>query len=308
MIQEAAEKALDLGRQFIEQGEVASYIPELAKGDKSKLGVCILTMDGERYAAGDFEDRFTIQSISKVITLAVALQTKGFDTVFDKVQMEPSGDAFNSIVKLDLSSDHPYNPLINSGAIAVSSFLQADYDFSDLLEWSRSLCLDPGITLDKNVYRSEAATGSRNRSIAYLLKSKGILQGDVDGCLDLYFRMCSLRVTAESLAGFGLVLANDGIDPRSGRQLLDTQVVRVVKTLMLTCGMYDGSGEFAVRVGMPSKSGVGGGIMSCVEGKLGIGTFGPALDTKGNSIGGRRILEDLSRELHLHIFDPKTLV
>lgn len=308
MIQEAAEKALDLGRQFIEQGEVASYIPELAKGDKSKLGVCILTMDGERYAAGDFEDRFTIQSISKVITLAVALQTKGFDTVFDKVQMEPSGDAFNSIVKLDLSSDHPYNPLINSGAIAVASFLQADYDFSDLLEWSRSLCLDPGITLDKNVYRSEAATGSRNRSIAYLLKSKGILQGDVDGCLDLYFRMCSLRVTAESLAGFGLVLANDGIDPRSGRQLLDTQVVRVVKTLMLTCGMYDGSGEFAVRVGMPSKSGVGGGIMSCVEGKLGIGTFGPALDTKGNSIGGRRILEELSRELHLHIFDPKTLV
>lgn len=308
MIQEAAEKALDLGRQFIEQGEVASYIPELAKGDKSKLGVCILTMDGERYAAGDFEDRFTIQSISKVITLAVALQTKGFDTVFDKVQMEPSGDAFNSIVKLDLSSDHPYNPLINSGAIAVASFLQADYDFSDLLEWSRSLCLDPGITLDKNVYRSEAATGSRNRSIAYLLKSKGILQGDVDGCLDLYFRMCSLRVTAESLAGFGLVLANDGIDPRSGRQLLDTQVVRVVKTLMLTCGMYDGSGEFAVRVGMPSKSGVGGGIMSCVEGKLGIGTFGPALDTKGNSIGGRRILEDLSRELHLHIFDPKTAV
>lgn len=308
MIQEAAEKALDLGRQFIEQGEVASYIPELAKGDKSKLGVCILTMDGERYAAGDFEDRFTIQSISKVITLAVALQTKGFDTVFDKVQMEPSGDAFNSIVKLDLSSDHPYNPLINSGAIAVSSFLQADYDFSDLLEWSKSLCLDPGITLDKNVYRSEAATGSRNRSIAYLLKSKGILQGDVDGCLDLYFRMCSLRVTAESLAGFGLVLANDGIDPRSGRQLLDTQVVRVVKTLMLTCGMYDGSGEFAVRVGMPSKSGVGGGIMSCVEGKLGIGTFGPALDTKGNSIGGRRILEDLSRELHLHIFDPKTAV
>lgn len=308
MIQEAAEKALDLGRQFIEQGEVASYIPELAKGDKSKLGVCILTMDGERYAAGDFEDRFTIQSISKVITLAVALQTKGFDTVFDKVQMEPSGDAFNSIVKLDLSSDHPYNPLINSGAIAVASFLQADYDFSDLLEWSRSLCLDPGITLDKNVYRSEAATGSRNRSIAYLLKSKGILQGDVDGCLDLYFRMCSLRVTAESLAGFGLVLANDGIDPRSGRQLLDTQVVRVVKTLMLTCGMYDGSGEFAVRVGMPSKSGVGGGIMSCVEGKLGIGTFGPALDTKGNSIGGRRILEELSRELHLHIFDPKTAV
>lgn len=308
MIQEAAEKALDLGRQFIEQGEVASYIPELAKGDKSKLGVCILTMDGERYAAGDYEDRFTIQSISKVITLAVALQTKGFDTVFDKVQMEPSGDAFNSIVKLDLSSDHPYNPLINSGAIAVASFLQADYDFSDLLEWSKSLCLDPGITLDKNVYRSEAATGSRNRSIAYLLKSKGILQGDVDGCLDLYFRMCSLRVTAESLAGFGLVLANDGIDPRSGRQLLDTQVVRVVKTLMLTCGMYDGSGEFAVRVGMPSKSGVGGGIMSCVEGKLGIGTFGPALDIKGNSIGGRHILQDFSRELHLHIFDPKTLV
>ena len=308
MLQKILDEAVTLGRGVLSAGKTADYIPELAKANPAQLGACIRMTDGTCYVSGDVEQRFTLQSISKLITLAVALELKGFSYVFSKVGMEPSGDAFNSIIKLDTAGDRPFNPMINSGAIAVTSLVQSDCRFSELLKWSRRLCLDPDITLDEAVYYSEESTGTRNRSIAYLLKSKNILEGSVENCLDLYFRMCSLQVTAESLAGFGLVLANDGIDPRTGQRLLHTYTTQTIKTLMLTCGMYDGSGEFAVRVGIPSKSGVGGGIMSCVEGKMGIGTFGPALDGKGNSVGATRVLEHLSEKLHLHVFDPHTRV
>lgn len=162
--------------------------------------------------------------------------------------------------------------------------------------------MDDGIVMDEKVYQSEMGHCARNRAIAYLLQSKGILENDVEKSLDLYIRMCSLSVTAESLAGLGLVLANSGIHPKTGERLLDRDAVRVVKTIMLTCGMYDGSGEFAVRVGIPSKSGVGGGILSVVEKRMGIGIYGPALDGKGNSIAGGHILEYLSDVLNLHMF------
>ena len=256
-----------------------------------------------RESVGDTQVRFTIQSISKVITLAVALEKCGFYKVFEKVGMEPSGDAFNSLVKLDVSSDHPFNPMINSGAIAITSYLLPLVSFDDMLEITRQLCMDPDIVMDGNVYQSEMNHLSRNRAIAYLLESKGIIAMDsVQDTLDLYVRMCSLSVTAESLAGFGLVLAANGIHPVTGKRLLDENVVKVVKTIMLTCGMYDGSGEFAVHVGIPSKSGVGGGILSVVDHRMGIGIFGPSLDSKGNSIAGRHILRHLSKELNLHLF------
>ena len=172
-----------------------------------------------------------------------------------------------------------------------------------MLEVTKKLCLDDQITLNTDVYLSEMGSISRNKAIAYLLESKGIIaSGGVQESLDLYVRMCSLNVTAESLANFGLVLALGGIHPETGERLLDEDVVRVVKTIMLTCGMYDGSGEFAVHVGVPSKSGVGGGILSVADKKMGIGIFGPALDSKGNSIAGRYILRSLSKELHLHMF------
>ena len=165
--------------------------------------------------------------------------------------------------------------------------------------------MDDDIVLNEAVYRSESGTGDRNRAIGYLLKSKGVLEGEVLPTVDLYFKLCSLSVTARSLAGLGLILANGGVDPRSGIRLLSPQTVRTVKSLMFTCGMYDRSGEFAVRVGIPCKSGVGGGIMASVENQMGIGTYGPALDEKGSSIGGGHALEYLSREMHFHIFDSE---
>lgn len=302
MIQGILEQAMTEGQKEIPFGNVASYIPELFNADKNHLGICIFTKEGEIYEAGDTTIRFTIQSISKVISLAAALQHCGFDKVFEKIGMEPSGDAFNSLLKLDMSSDYPYNPMINSGAIAVASYLISEADFSQMLLYTKKLCMDPDIVLDEKVYNSEMSHSARNRAIAYLLESKGIVENDVEKSLDLYVKMCSLSITAGSLAGLGLVLANGGIHPKTGERLLDSKVVRVVKTIMLTCGMYDGSGEFAVQVGMPSKSGVGGGILSLVDKRMGIGIYGPSLDEKGNSIAGRYMLKYLSDTLHLHMF------
>ena len=282
-MQKILENALEIGRQHISKGECASYIPELARADKNKLGICLLTKSTDRYSAGDTKDRFTIQSISKVISLAVALQKCGFDKVFEKMNMEPSGDA-------------------NAGAITTAGYLVPEVSFDDMLEYTRRVCLDDGIVMDQKVYESEMSHCSRNRAIAYLLQSKGILESSVEQSLDLYIRMCSLSVSAESLAGLGLVLANGGRHPVTGVRLMDKYAVQIVKTIMLTCGMYDGSGEFAVRVGLPSKSGVGGGILAVVEKRMGIGIYGPALDEKGNSIAGGHMLEYLSKELNLHMF------
>ena len=303
MLQKCAEAALAYGSQFVPQGKVADYIPELSKANANALGLCIFTNDGQSVYCGDVETRFTIQSICKVISLSTALQCLGSERVFSKVLMEPSGDAFNSIIKLDTADDRPYTPMINSGAIEVVSLLAPQFTFDQLLAYARMLCMDDAIELNEAVYQSEALTGDRNRAIAYLLKSKGVLEGDVEKCTDLYFRMCSLNVNAASLAGLGLTLANGGVNPTNGVRLLDERVVRIVKTLMFTCGMYDGSGNFAVRAGIPAKSGVGDGIMGCVENRMGLGTYGPSLDEKGNSIGGISMLEYLSRELHLHVFD-----
>ena len=187
----------------------------------------------------------------------------------------------------------------------MASFIEPKVSFEEMLKLARCFCQDDGIVLDEKVYGSEMSTVARNRAIAYLLESKGVINGNVEEALDFYVKMCSLSVTAESLAGLGLLLANDGVDP-SGKRLLNSDTVRVVKTIMLTCGMYDGSGEFAVRVGIPSKSGVGGGLLSVVDGKMGIGIYGPSLDAKGNSIAGRKILQFLSSQMKLHIFAKKT--
>ena len=205
--------------------------------------------------------------------------------------------------KLEAAGSSPSNPMINAGAIAVDSYLEPKIAFDRMLDFTRKLCMDPEIGLDEKVYHSEMSNISRNRAIAYLLENKGVIRSDVERTLDFYVRMCSLSVTAESLAGLGLLLAGGGICPATGERLLSPDTVRVVKTIMLTCGMYDGSGTFAVQVGIPSKSGVGGGILSVVDRRMGIGIFGPALDGKGNSVAGERVLRHLSQQLHLHIFD-----
>ena len=281
-IMQILQTALEKGRSVLSQGSVATYIPELSRADSSRLGLSIRMKDGSSYSVGDTDTRFTIQSISKVISLAIAIETCGFDAVFEKVGMEPSGEAFNSLVELDLNSNKPFNPMINSGALTISSLLVPEYTFKQMMEFTRRLCLDPEIRMDEAVFQSEMDHLSRNRAIAYLLESKGIIETGVEESLKLYTQMCSLSVTAESLANLGLVLAADGIHPETGEQLLSRHTVEIVKTIMLTCGMYDGSGEFAVRVGIPTKSGVGGGLLSVADNRMGIGVYGPALDAKGN--------------------------
>ena len=303
MLKDVAEQALEFGRKYVSMGTVADYIPELKKADPEKLGLCIFTEDGERICVGDVDQRFTMQSICKVVTLSVALQILGKEEVFQHVLMEPSGDAFNSILKLDTASNRPFNPMINAGAIEVISLLAPAVSFEELKDYTRRVCMDLDISLNEEVYHSEYMTGNRNRAIGYLLKSKDVLKGDVSATVDLYFRMCSLSVNARSLAGLSLVLSCGGVNPETGTRIFDKEVCRIVKTLMLTCGMYDGSGEFAVRTGIPAKSGVGGGVTACGKKGMGIGTYGPALNLKGNSIGGIHALEYLSRELGLHILD-----
>ena len=303
VLQEHLQHAYELGRKVLGQGRVADYIPELAHADALAFGLVAQKTDGTMVACGDVDTRFSIQSVGKVMSLAMALKLFGSEEVFSHVLMEPSGDSFSSIIKLDTKSDLPFNPMINAGAIQVVSLLANRVDIHDVLEFARAMCMDPGIDLNVPVYRSEAQTGDRNRAIAYLLKSKGVLMADPEQALDLYFKLCSLNVTAKSLATMGLVLANDGQNPMTSEHVIAPRHARAINSLMFTCGMYDGSGEFGVKVGIPAKSGVGGGIACSVKGRMGIGVYGPALDDKGNSVGGLAALEYLSHALHLHVFD-----
>ena len=305
MLKKTAQQALELSQPKTALGHVATYIPELGKADPAKLGACIYTAEGEKICVGDTATRFSIQSVSKIISLAIALEVYSKELVFENVGMEPSGDSFNSLLKLENADGTPYNPLINAGALVISSYLVQMYTFEELLETTRKLCMDPDIVLDIKVCHSEMSNLSRNRAIAYLLESKGVLNANVERTLDYYVKMCSLSVTAESLANFGLILACDGVNPATGERMLKVETARIVKTIMLTCGMYDGSGEFAVRVGMPTKSGVGGGLLSVVDGELGIGIYGPALDEKGNSIAGIAMLEYISKEMDYHMFGDR---
>jgi len=303
LIEKTLIDATDYARTFLHTGKVATYIPELAKEHPDKLGACVITTDGEVYSAGDWHQEFTIQSISKTLTLIMALQTAGYDKVFSKVGVEPTGDAFNSLVRLETKTAHPLNPMINAGAIATADCCMDSKDPSgDFLALTQRLCRRDTIHLDKAVFQSEKKAGMRNRSMAYLMQGDNILEHDAEDVVDLYFWMCSLSVNVEDLANYALILANNGVDPRTGETLLEDWIVRIVKTLMVTCGMYDASGEFAMKVGIPAKSGVGGGIMGTVERKMGLAAFNPALDPKGNSVGAYRVLEYLSHYLGLHYF------
>jgi len=303
---EILRKAMDLAREEIPKGKVATYIPELGKADPHQLGIVINPLSGEKICMGDYDERFTMQSVCKVIMLIVALELCGFKKVFKRVGMEPSGEAFDSLVELDLNDSKPYNPLINSGGLALCSLLLPEISFQDVLRFTRSICDDPGVELNQPVYNSEMKTCSRNRSIAYLLESKGIIDTNVEDTLRFYTKMCSMNATAESLSNLGLILANDGVSRESGKRFMSSRTARIAKTLMLTCGMYDGSGAFAIKVGIPTKSGVGGGLLSVSDKRAGIGVFGPALDVQGNSIAGCKLLREISNELRLNLFyDPE---
>lgn len=298
--------AMQRAKSKIPEGHVATYIPELGKVDPDQFGVVIYGLDNEKISLGDCNERFTIQSISKLINLCVALEMFGRSEVFDKVGAEPSGEAFNSLIELDTRTGKPFNPMVNSGAIAIVDMIMPEVNFETMLNYVRELCVDDGITLNEDVFNSEMATCSRNRSIAYLLESKGFLVNGVEPVLELYTRLCSLNVTAESLANFGKMLANDGVCQITGKRHISSETARIVKTLMLTCGMYDGSGTFAINVGIPTKSGVGGGLLAVSDKRAGIGIFSPALDAQGNSIAGCEFLRLVANKLRLNLFfDPE---
>ncbi|HPE88847.1 MAG TPA: glutaminase A, partial [Spirochaetales bacterium] len=265
---DALTRAWRASRPACSGGTVASYIPALAGADPSALGVAAVDAEGRVYEVGDARRRFTIQSISKVLSLAYVMTELGEEAVFSRVGKEPTGDPFNSIIRLETSAGRkPFNPLINAGAIVVSSLMPGDCP-ADKGERFRSyvggLVGRPVVERDEEVYLSEKETAARNRSIAWFLKELGLLEGGVEDALDLYFRQCAVSMDAVDLARVGAILAMDGIDPVRGSRAMAARTARVCKSLMVTCGMYDGSGEFAVDVGVPAKSGVGGGIMAAV--------------------------------------------
>ena len=297
---------IEKNRHWTSFGKVATYIPELRNANPRALGIAVVDGNGEVYKAGDYETKFTLQSVSKPITLMLALMDCGQENVFNKVGMEPTGDPFNSMRKLEtINPSKPLNPMINAGAIVVTSLVKGSSNkekFDRIMDIFKIISNNPFLKFNERVYLSEKKTGDRNRAMAYFLRDVGVIEGDVEEILDLYFKQCSIEVTCEDVAHIGMFLANQGLLRSTGEQLVPKHITQIVKTFMVTCGMYDESGEFAINVGVPSKSGVGGGIMCAVPNKMGIGVVGPALDHKGNSIAGLKVLQALSKQLSLSIF------
>jgi len=285
------------------RGELASYIPELAKADPQWFGICLVTMDGVAYSVGDTDQTFTIQSVSKPFVYATALADRGQQFVAGKVGVEPSGDAFNSI-SLDPQTGAPFNPMINAGAIATTSLVAGETTEAQWQRIQASIAAFVGrdIRVDDSVYRSESATGFRNRAIAWMLKNFRIIDGEPMASLENYFRQCSILVSCRDLAYMAATLANGGVHPLTGKCALPAEHVERVLSVMATCGMYDYAGSWLYEVGMPAKSGVSGGIMAVVPGRFGIGIFSPMLDEKGNSVRGIAACKRLSRDFGLHVF------
>ena len=284
-------------------GSVADYIPELKKADPAHFGIAVASVDGHVYEIGDTAVPFTIQSISKAFVFALALEIIGANRVEAVIGVEPSGDAFNSI---RLRADNrPFNPMVNSGAIACSGLIheaegeQAFERVRDVLGQFAGRKLD----LDERVFASENLTGDRNRAIAYLLRNYGIIKGNVDAVLDVYFRQCSLLVTAHDLALMAATLANNGVNPVSGVRVIGPYAVSRTLSIMTSSGMYDFAGEWIYRVGFPAKSGVGGGIIAAFPSQFGLGTFSPRLDEHGNSVRGLKVCEEISAQFGLHMLN-----
>lgn len=287
------------------EGHVADYIPELSKADPKDFGICIATRDGHVYEVGDTRQSFTIQSVSKALAYGLALEDRGEEFVLSKIGVEPSGDAFNAI-SLKEGSGVPFNPMINAGAIATcGQVLRKDGKtrFERILDYLSGIA-GRQLTVDETVYRSESETGHRNRAIGWLLRNFGILDEDPDETLETYFRQCSIQVTCRDLALMGATLANQGTQPLTRQRAVQPAYVDNVLAVMTSCGMYDWSGEWNYRVGLPAKSGVGGGILAVLPGQLGIGVYSPLLDSQGNSLRGIKVCMDLTKNLSLHMLNP----
>jgi glutaminase len=290
-------------------GKPADYIPELGKANPAHFGIAIATIDGEVYAVGDVDQAFTIQSVSKPFMYGYALNRYGRDAVLKHVGVEPTGEAFNSIV-LDEVANRPFNPMVNAGAIAVAELMDGaspEERIANMLALFGGLA-GRQVEIDEAVFLSEQATGHRNRAIAYMMLNTGMIKHDPNEVLDLYFRQCSVNVTTRDLAVMAATLANDGTNPVTGKRVFEAQYVRDVLSVMNSCGMYDYAGEWAYEVGMPAKSGVSGCIIAVIPGQIGIGVFAPPIDAHGNSLRGIRVCQEISKEFELHAFNNRTNV
>jgi glutaminase len=288
----------------VSDGKVADYIPELALAKPEWFGISVVTVGGETYDAGDHAQPFSIQSVSKPFVFGQALDDHGRDAVLAKVGVEPTGEAFNAIV-LDEDSNRPFNPLVNAGAIATADLIRGK-DFADRIKRLMTTFeryTGRSLHIDNAIFMSERTTGHRNRAIAHLMLNFGMVSEQIADSLELYFQQCSIMVTAHDLAVMGATLANAGVNPVTKERAIEQQHVKDVLSVMLTCGMYDYAGEWAYRVGLPAKSGVGGGICAVVPGVGGFGFFSPPLDPRGNSVRGLKVCEELSQRFGLHAFE-----
>ena len=288
----------DLGR-----GKVADYIPPLAKVSPDKYAISVCTVDGKRYNIGDYTEKFSIQSISKVFTLAMLAPMVGKE-LWESVGKEPSGSPFNSLVQLEYEKGIPRNPFINAGALVITDKLvERVPDLNDkVLEFVRGLAGDNDIFYNREVAASEYVTGERNKALAHLMKSFGNFKGKVSQVISAYCHHCSIEMSTEQLAKAFLFLANGGVNPLNGEVVVGTRDTKRINAIMLTCGFYDESGDFAYRVGMPGKSGVGGGIVAVIPGKLSIAVWSPELNAHGNSYRGIATLADFTTELGISVF------
>ncbi len=286
------------------EGAVADYIPELAVADPDRAAIALATVDGTVYAEGDIETAFSIQSMSKPFTYALALSDLGIERVAEKVGVEPSGEAFNEI-SLEPDTGRPRNPMINAGAIATHGLVAADAPAERLeriVDWySRFAGRD--LTVDEAVARSELQEAHRNLALGHLLRSVGIVEDDPVPVVEGYIRQCAVSVTVSDLALMAATLANGGIQPRTRERLLDQRLLRHVLSVMMSAGMYDAAGDWLTTVGIPSKSGVSGGIVGVLPGQVGIAVFSPRLDQHGNSVRGVRMMEQLSNDMGMHVME-----
>lgn len=310
--------AAELVKQFLpyaKEGKCASYIPALAEKDPNQLAISIIGTNNEEMKAGETTELFTLQSVSKVVTFILACMERGLPYVLERVDVEPTGDTFNSIIRLESHQPgKPFNPMINAGAITVSSMLDGNSPqekVSKILQFLEQI-VGKELKVNEEVYQSEWQTANRNRSLAYYLMDSGFLDCPVEEALEVYLKQCAIEVNVSDLAMIGLVIANDGYHPHLNKQLFPKQVAKLAKALMVTCGMYNASGKFAAFIGLPAKSGVSGAILAAVPSHAGldspfptgcgIGIYGPAIDDIGNSVAGVNLLKHIATEWNMNIF------
>ncbi len=288
----------------IPQGKVADYIPKLAAVPIEKFGMAVQTLDGDLFTIGNAKENFSIQSISKAYTLTLALQFIGENRLWERVGREPSGNPFNSLVQLEYENGIPRNPFINAGALVIVDIILSNSKNpkQTLLDFVRQRSDNPEIEFDAEVAASEKETGFRNSALANFLKSYGNLENDVEAVLNAYFLQCSLSMNCVDLAKSFMMLANHGLSPWSGKQILTSSQAKRINSLMLTCGTYDAVGDFAYRVGLPGKSGIGGGIAAFIPGKLSVCVWSPGLNSHGNSLAGTLALELFTTKTGMSIF------